>query len=99
MSECFPASAKRLSRTKWAHDEELRFKVLARRNRHLGHWAAGEMGLTGHQSTTTPRPLSRPKWPQVDDGEIASKNSRPISRRRKIARTDSSDPAGRWTNT
>jgi len=32
---------------KWAHDEELRFKVLARRNNHLGHWAATEMGLKG----------------------------------------------------
>lgn len=32
---------------KWAHDEELRFKVYARRNKLLGVWAAGEMGLTG----------------------------------------------------
>lgn len=32
---------------KWAHDEELRFKVMARRNRLLGEWAAGEMGLSG----------------------------------------------------
>jgi hypothetical protein len=32
---------------KWAHDEELRFKVLARRNNLLGHWAATEMGLKG----------------------------------------------------
>src|ERR1700722_18337968 len=32
---------------KWAHDEELRFKVLARRNKLLGHWAATEMGLKG----------------------------------------------------
>lgn len=30
---------------KWAHDEELRFKVLARRNRLLGLWAAREMGV------------------------------------------------------
>jgi hypothetical protein len=32
---------------KWVHDEELRFKVLARRNRLLGLWAAAEMGVTG----------------------------------------------------
>ncbi len=32
---------------KWAHDEELRFKVYARRNKLLGLWAAGEMGLNG----------------------------------------------------
>jgi hypothetical protein len=32
---------------KWAHDEELRFRVYARRNKLLGVWAAGEMGMTG----------------------------------------------------
>jgi len=31
---------------KWAHDEELRFKIGARRNRLLGLWAAAELGLT-----------------------------------------------------
>jgi hypothetical protein len=33
--------------SKWAHDEELHFKVQARRNKLLGQWAAGEMGLSG----------------------------------------------------
>ena len=33
--------------SKWAHDEELHFKVLARRNKLLGQWAAAEMGLSG----------------------------------------------------
>jgi hypothetical protein len=32
---------------KWAHDEELRFKIGARRNKLLGLWAAAEMGLSG----------------------------------------------------
>src|SRR5689334_5083522 len=32
---------------KWAHDEELRFRVYARRNKLLGLWAAAEMGVTG----------------------------------------------------
>ena len=31
--------------SKWAHDEDLRFKVMARRNKLLGLWAAGEMGF------------------------------------------------------
>lgn len=29
---------------KFAHDEELKFKAEARRNKLLGQWAAGEMG-------------------------------------------------------
>ncbi len=32
---------------KFAHDEELRFKASARRNKMLGMWAAEKMGLTG----------------------------------------------------
>src|SRR5438270_3189258 len=32
---------------KWIHDQELRFKLYSRRNRLLGLWAAGEIGLSG----------------------------------------------------
>ena len=32
---------------KFAHDEELRFKANARRNKMLGLWAAEKLGLTG----------------------------------------------------
>ncbi|HET7408994.1 MAG TPA: DUF1476 domain-containing protein [Paracoccaceae bacterium] len=32
---------------KFAHDEEMQFKAQARRNRLLGLWAAGRMGVTG----------------------------------------------------
>jgi hypothetical protein len=32
---------------KFAHDEELRFKASARRNKLLGLWAAGQLGLSG----------------------------------------------------
>ena len=32
---------------KFAHDEELRFKASARRNKTLGLWAASKLGLTG----------------------------------------------------
>jgi hypothetical protein len=32
---------------KYAHDEELMFKVFARRNKLLGKWAAAQLGKTG----------------------------------------------------
>ena len=32
---------------KFVHDEEIRFKATARRNKLLGNWAAGQLGLTG----------------------------------------------------
>ena len=38
---------KKKQEDKWAHDEELRFKIGARRNKLLGLWAAAEIGLMG----------------------------------------------------
>jgi hypothetical protein len=32
---------------KFAHDEELRFKAVARRDRRFGAWVAKQLGLTG----------------------------------------------------
>lgn len=32
---------------KFAHDQELKFKAEARRNKMLAEWAAGKLGLTG----------------------------------------------------
>jgi hypothetical protein len=36
--------------SKWAHDAEIQFKIMARRNKLLGLWAAGEMGLAGDKA-------------------------------------------------
>jgi hypothetical protein len=35
---------------KFAHDEELKFKATARRNKLLGLWAAEKLGLTGAEA-------------------------------------------------
>ena len=35
---------------KFAHDEELRFKAIARRNKLLGQWAAEKLGLSGAEA-------------------------------------------------
>ena len=50
--------------SKWAHDEDMRFKVMARRNKLLGLWAAGEMGIRRRQGQGVRqgrrrRPISR----------------------------------------
>jgi hypothetical protein len=37
---------------KFAHDEALRFKATARRNKLLGMWAAEKLGLTGAAADT-----------------------------------------------
>jgi hypothetical protein len=46
MSDTFSDREKNFE-ARWAHDEDLAFKVMARRNKLLGLWAAGEMGLAG----------------------------------------------------
>ena len=48
---------------RFKHDQELRFKVTARRNRLLGLWAAGRMGLSGDAAETYAR--------EVVDAEFA----------------------------
>jgi hypothetical protein len=35
---------------KFAHDEELRFRANARRNKLIGLWAAGQLGLAGAEA-------------------------------------------------
>ena len=37
--------------SRFQHDQDLQFKVKARRNRLLGRWAAGRMGLTGEAAS------------------------------------------------
>jgi hypothetical protein len=36
---------------KFVHDEELRFKVMARASKLLGNWAASQLGLAGEQAS------------------------------------------------
>jgi hypothetical protein len=36
---------------KFAHDEELMFRAMARSNKLLGNWAASQLGLTGEAAT------------------------------------------------
>ena len=37
---------------RFKHDQELQFKVKARRNRLVGLWAAGKMGLAGDEANS-----------------------------------------------
>ena len=36
--------------SKWAHDTDMQFKIIARRNKLLGQWVAGELGLSGDKA-------------------------------------------------
>ena len=72
---------------KWAHDEELRFKVLARRNKMLGLWAAGEQGLKGAAAETYAKALIAAELTREGDEAVFKKLKADFAAA-KIARTD-----------
>ena len=59
--------------SKWAHDEELRFKVMARRNKLLGLWAASEMGLMGEAAEKYAREVVQADFEEAGDDDVFRK--------------------------
>ena len=47
---------------KFAHDEELRFKATARRNKMLGLWAAEKLGLSGDAANAYAKEVVMKAW-------------------------------------
>lgn len=86
MSELFSDREKAFE-NKWAHDEELRFKVLARRNKLLGLWAAGEMGLEGTGAEDYAKAVVQAELTAAADEAVFQKIRTDLAAR-KIARTD-----------
>ena len=58
---------------KFAHDEELKFKATARRNRLLGLWAAGQMGLTGDAAQAYAREVVKADLAEPGDEDVIRK--------------------------
>jgi len=58
---------------KFAHDEELRFKATARRNKLLGLWAAGKLGITGPEADAYAREVVIADLEEAGDGDVVRK--------------------------
>jgi hypothetical protein len=58
---------------KFAHDEELRFKANARRNRLLGLWAAEKLGLTGDAATAYAKEVVASDFEEAGDDDVFRK--------------------------
>ncbi len=58
---------------KFAHDEELKFKATARRNRLLGHWAAEKLGLTGADADAYARDVVKADFEEPGDEDVVRK--------------------------
>jgi len=74
--------------SKWAHDEDLRFKVMARRNKLLGLWAAAEMGLSGAAAEDYAKAVIRSDFQKAGDDDMLAK-LRDDFAAKKISQSDS----------
>ena len=72
---------------KFAHDEELRFKATARRNKLLGLWAAGQLGQTGADADAYAKSVVMADFEEAgDDGRPAQGPRRPRGGRQERRR-------------
>ena len=61
---------KRAAEAKFAHDEEMKFKAQARRDKLLGLWAAELMGLSGQEAEAYARDLVTADLAQPGDEDV-----------------------------
>jgi hypothetical protein len=58
---------------KFAHDEELKFRVLARRDKLVGLWAAGLLGKTGDDADAYAKQVILSDLEEAGDADIIRK--------------------------
>lgn len=58
---------------KYARDEEMQFRINARRNRLLGEWAARKMGLSEAESEAYAKDVVRADFEEAGDEDVIRK--------------------------
>ena len=58
---------------KFAHDEEMSFRVTARRNRLLGNWASGLMKLTPEEADAYAKAVVQAEFEEAGDEDVVRK--------------------------
>ena len=59
--------------TKFARDEEMAFRVTARRNKLLGHWAAEQMKLTPAEAEAYATAVVQADFEEAGDADVVRK--------------------------
>ena len=59
--------------TKFAHDEEMKFRITARRNKLLGQWAARQMGLNEAETESYAKDVVRSDFEEAGDHDVIRK--------------------------
>ena len=57
----------------YARDQEMQFRIVARRNRLLGHWAARLMGLTEVEAESYAKDVIRADFEEAGDEDVVRK--------------------------
>ncbi len=63
----------RAEEAKFAHDEEMHFRVHARRNRLLGQWAAERMGLSAVEAEGYAKSVVQADFEEAGDEDVIRK--------------------------
>jgi hypothetical protein len=63
----------------FAHDEELKFKAIARRNKLLGLWAAGLLGKSGADAESYAKEVVLADFEEAVDKDVIHKLMRDLS--------------------
>jgi hypothetical protein len=72
---------------KFAHDEELRFRASARRNKLLGLWAAEKLGLTGPEADAYAKEVVSSDFEESGDEDVFRKIRRDFDAK-NVAQSD-----------
>lgn len=72
---------------KFAHDEELKFRATARRNKLLGLWAAEKLGLSGEEAEAYAKSVVRSDFDEPGDEDVFRK-VRSDFEAKKVAQSD-----------
>jgi hypothetical protein len=59
--------------SKFAHDEEMKFRITARRNRLLGEWAARQMGLSQAETESYAKDVVRSDFEEAGEDDVVRK--------------------------
>lgn len=63
----------RAEEAKFAHDEEMLFRIHARRNRLLGQWAADRMGLSAVEAESYSKGVVQADFEEAGDEDVVRK--------------------------
>ncbi|MDF8335252.1 DUF1476 domain-containing protein [Novosphingobium cyanobacteriorum] len=63
----------RAEEAKFAHDEEMLFRIQARRNKLLGQWAAEKMGLDAAETEAYAKAVVQAEFEEAGDEDVVRK--------------------------